>query len=467
MALAKGFALKPDRDWDPSAGAVQPVTQGYGFLLATDRGFQRIEAASSNIRQLEGFGASELLGSDVAAVFGATELHRIRNILGRRSVGYRREILPQKLIGGTIYRVLLHVNGGRAIIELLPDDETPDLTEGAIQEVYDLFTASLATTDATGFLTGAVEHLRAILDYDRITVLKSDAEQGWYGMAEARNSYLPSLLGPKAVPHAPPEPSHWQPRVIVDGGAEDVALIGARTVDLSLAILRGKSAKDRQYMKTLEIGAAFDIPLIVEDGLWGVIACHSRRPLPPGAATLVTADLAGQIISLRLRHAIETGQREDRIAELTRTIHAIARSPDGNGAGPRDIARRALGTATYSIEGKRVLVVEGSAVLAGMIRRRLMDMGCSAIDIVHSVDQALGAIECREYDICLAAAGLVAATDNLLWTEAKLGALPIAVTAGLGYDVEELASRLSAPVIAVPFEEKDLQDIAGRLLGDR
>jgi light-regulated signal transduction histidine kinase (bacteriophytochrome) len=91
---------------------------------------------------------------------------------------------------------------------------------------------------------------------------------------QARRLYLSNIL--RAIPDvdAPVEALLSYPR---DGGE-------APPLDLTYATLRAVSPIHLQYMRNMEVAATLTGSIIVNGRLWGLIACHHRRPrlTPPG-----------------------------------------------------------------------------------------------------------------------------------------------------------------------------------------
>ena len=91
----------------------------------------------------------------------------------------------------------------------------------------------------------------------------------------------------------------------IDGA--DVPLIGFEDqdpLDMSLSVLRGKDVIHTQYLTNMGVKASCTIPVVVDETLWGLFACHhySAKPLP--FATRTTAELFSQLFSLALDRAL-------------------------------------------------------------------------------------------------------------------------------------------------------------------
>jgi light-regulated signal transduction histidine kinase (bacteriophytochrome)/CheY-like chemotaxis protein len=93
--------------------------------------------------------------------------------------------------------------------------------------------------------------------------------------------------------------------VIADAHDEGVPVFtgSGAPLDLSLASLRSVSPVHLEYLRNMGTAASMSISLIVDGSLWGLIACHHRRPLRPTLACRAMAELLGHLYSLALSRA--------------------------------------------------------------------------------------------------------------------------------------------------------------------
>ena len=126
---------------------------------------------------------------------------------------------------------------------------------------------------------------------------------------------------------------------LTDGRLFDAVLVGAdkatdiavlriepdgRPLDLTFATLRSVSPIHLQYLKNMGVRASASVSIVIDDALWGLIACHHQTPLvvPPEVRTVFTraaiAAFAGFAVmgtftgvtpSLRLRNGTPSAAR--------------------------------------------------------------------------------------------------------------------------------------------------------------
>ena len=107
-----------------------------------------------------------------------------------------------------------------------------------------------------------------------------------------------------------------QIRVIADVEAEQVPIVAARDrhgdPDLTFVKLRGVTPVYRAYLRELRARATLSIPLVINDRLWGLIACHHEEARSLPVASLHMAEVAGQMIAI----FIEGQQNANRLQHL-------------------------------------------------------------------------------------------------------------------------------------------------------
>ncbi len=95
-------------------------------------------------------------------------------------------------------------------------------------------------------------------------------------------------------------------RVIPNVGYQPVPLVperhphSQRPTDLGSAMLRSVSPMHVEYLQNMGVQASMSISLIVEDRLWGLIACHHPEPKYIDYETRKACEFLGQIASVEL-----------------------------------------------------------------------------------------------------------------------------------------------------------------------
>ncbi|MCE8007774.1 HWE histidine kinase domain-containing protein [Aestuariivita sp.] len=290
--------------------------QAFGMMIATDAGFNQILFISQNIS-----GAQDLVGAPVSAFFSVEEIHAIRNAVGSETIESQRIVTINKHINDLHCQLSLHAKGDHILVECIPEQIDPMAKFGILERARDFLLGQLDFADLDAFLEDATTRLRAINDYDRVMFYRFLPNGSGEVIAEALNPTVESYLGlrfpPSDIPVIARKLYAKTPiRVLADVPSEDVPVLGvegAETLDMSLALLRGKDPVHQRYLINMGVRASQTISVVVRGELWGLFACHNMQPKTPDPAGLAASELAGQLISLQIEHALEVFNFETRI----------------------------------------------------------------------------------------------------------------------------------------------------------
>jgi two-component system, chemotaxis family, sensor kinase Cph1 len=156
--------------------------------------------------------------------------------------------------------------------------------------------------------------IRQVINFDRVMVYRFDHDYSGIVVAEDLEAGLESYLGlhyPAVdIPFKARElfTKRWL-RLIPDVHYQPVALVtaesdaeqdGALLLDLSRSELRGVSPCHLEYLRNMGVAASLTIPLINQNQLWGLIACHHYQPKRVEYEARKTCELLGQLMSVEL-----------------------------------------------------------------------------------------------------------------------------------------------------------------------
>ncbi|MGM0623498.1 MAG: HD domain-containing phosphohydrolase, partial [Campylobacterota bacterium] len=151
-----------------------------------------------------------------------------------------------------------------------------------------------------------VQNIKAITSYDRVMLYKFDKEYNGQVISEAKEDDLQSYLH-LHYPSTDIPPQARQLylknpiRIIqsVDYEAAGIQSITKDPIDMSLSFLRSVSPIHLQYMKNMGVYASMTISIIIDNKLWGLIACHHRKEFFPNLQTMkLCEDIAQSVGSL-------------------------------------------------------------------------------------------------------------------------------------------------------------------------
>lgn len=306
----------------------EPITrldriQSFGFLLALANDWT-IARASANCGEMLGTDATALIGKPLDSIISRQALHEIRN----------RMTILQATSGERLYNVhllsakrrfdlSLHYSGDLLILEGEPSSPQDQLEAASM--VRAMIERLRRAKTLPEFHRDAARQVRAITRFARVMVYRfSEAGDGEV-IAESTQSNVESYLGL----HYPASDIPVQARalylrnafrIIADVNAPTVPILPARgsdgALDMTLAVTRAVSPVHVEYLVNMGVGASLSISIIVDNKLWGLIACHHPEARRPSFVMRTAAELFGQMYSMmlesRLRGDAAEGERTAR-----------------------------------------------------------------------------------------------------------------------------------------------------------
>ena len=332
-----------DRELVQFPGAIQP----HGAMLIVDEPDYRILQASANCRDLLGCGPSELIGKNIAEVFGDgapsffERLHRMS--LDNTPVHVVREFFAGSARGVNIFA---HRCDGVLILEL-----ELEIGENGVNKpngnLYSDVRASIALLQATeslqDFFDLAVERIRAFTGYDRVMAYKFAEDGSGHVIAEAKRDDLEPYIGLHYPATDIPAPARrmfslsWL-RHLPNVEYAPVPLVPenhpatGRPIDMSYAILRSVSVMYSDYLKNMGVRSTMVMPLMKDGALWGLIsAMHHNGPRHVPYEARMAAEFLAHMLSL-LTAAKEDAEGAGRRLRMTgvidQLVEALCREPD-------------------------------------------------------------------------------------------------------------------------------------------
>jgi diguanylate cyclase (GGDEF)-like protein len=388
-------------DAEPIAysGAIQP----HGFLLGVDPETLRVRVVSGNLAGFTGVAPDAALGSELAAIIGGDSAAQVQ---GLRTLPNLRDVnpLPVTLLapaggsagdegGPTSFDMIAFRIPGLLMLEFEPVvDAAADLT--AVQRsMRRVIGQPPDSDDVIALCVTAVEELRRLTGYDRVLAYRFESDAHGEVVAEARRPDQEPLLGLRYPAGDIPRQARLlyltnRLRVIADVDYEPVPLRGvpgapgAEQLDLGQSQLRSVSPVHLQYLRNMGVTATMTVSVVVDDHLWGMLACHHDAPKRPSYYLRLASETLGSMLAVQVR-AYESRAERERLSDLRRLSAQVVTAM----AASEHLARGAAGVpgallgmvgadgAVAQIDGRRVTagrvpaaaVVEGA--LAGLTRR--------------------------------------------------------------------------------------------------
>ena len=353
----------------PAAGAAAPegaaaAIQPHGVLFALDAASLAIKHVSAN--------AGELLGRPPGKIVGGVISEHLDEGFARalaafaaapgRSAGPFGRVTPRGAPTVPAWRAASHRSGDTITVEIAPGPaDRPDL-DGFMFEATVALRAvrDHAGIDATA--TTVARRLREMTGYDRVMVLRFDAEGRGDVIAESKAPAAGApLLGirfrAEEMPAAARALALRNPiRMINDLAAPPVPVVppdgpGA-PLDLTEASLRAAPPAQAQLLAALGARAALLMSLVWDRRLWGLVVFLHRTPRRLSLPHRSTLQLMADAIAVRVA-AAENQERERELARRRRRLAAL-----------RDAFERESGDSAAAIlrrHGRSLLRVVGAS----------------------------------------------------------------------------------------------------------
>jgi light-regulated signal transduction histidine kinase (bacteriophytochrome)/CheY-like chemotaxis protein len=300
-----------DREPIHTPGSIQP----HGAMLICDPNTGIISHASANAAGLLGLGEGGVIGKTLGDTIGETAAHDLRNAAAKSGASHTAGALRAHHLPNieTPFDITIHVHNGLLFVELevaapiAPNADDPlDMTQSAVRRIG-------LETDIESIAATAAKLVRAMLGYDRVMVYRFLHNGAGQVIAEAKNAGSHSFMGQFFPASDIPVQarrlylSNWI-RMIGDAGYKPVPILPlsqeeVSPIDMSYAHLRSVSPVHCEYLSNIGVAGSLSISIVVDEKLWGLIACHHDQPRIIPLPQRLGAELFGQYFSLQVAGA--------------------------------------------------------------------------------------------------------------------------------------------------------------------
>jgi light-regulated signal transduction histidine kinase (bacteriophytochrome)/CheY-like chemotaxis protein len=299
--------------------------QGHGLLFALSEPDLIIRQVSANVFVLLGFSPEMLLGQPFEIVLGA-QFER-----------FRAQVLNEGGIGTTPLRVIV---GGSPVemncISHRQDDvliAELEMIQGAHSlEPLNLdahiripFSRMAQASDILDLSRVAANEIRRISGFDRVMVYRFD--EAWNGeviaevAAPSSVSYLGLRFPASDIPAQARQLFLVNPlRTIPSVDATPISIVPeigpvtGRALDMTRSILRSASPIHLQYLRNMGVQSSMTVSIVVEDRLWGMIACHHSVPYRVDCSTRSVCEMMGQILASQVAFRMDNVALRSRLS---------------------------------------------------------------------------------------------------------------------------------------------------------
>lgn len=261
--------------------------QSHGFLLAVNHSNFNITYISENIIDHLTTNATALLDQHFQTFIKLLEDHGVEIELSAilalgKSQGFDL-INPYKLsLNGNPYYLIIHRSAENYILEFEIATLQYDVQHIIGKSVAEI----LLNRSLTSLLEKAAAEVKRLIEYDRVMIYQFQEDGHGEVVAEEKNEDLEPFFGLHYPASDIPKQARElyklnMTRIIADVYTESSAIAtfnNETPLDLTHSTLRAVSPIHIQYLKNMGVASSFSISLLVNDELWGLIACHNYSP---------------------------------------------------------------------------------------------------------------------------------------------------------------------------------------------
>jgi diguanylate cyclase (GGDEF)-like protein len=364
-----------DREPIHLSGAIQP----HGFLLGVDPASTTVTAASANVPHLKGC-APEPLGLPLREIMGDEVATAVQAM---QATGNPHDALPMSFqlarSGTDIMPVdmVAHQRGGVLLLEFEERLSAISDESGFRHVLRDSMKALSNVDESEEICRLTAGSVRRLTGYDRVLIYRFEPDAHGLVVAEARSQESEPYLGLQYPADDIPRQAramylrNWI-RLIADVDYDPVSIAGLAgsipvdQLDLSMSVLRSVSPVHLQYLRNMGVTATMTISLVVDNRLWGMIACHHSSPKLIGPVERLSFETLGQLVSVRLRaaEAISDQARTRDLGRLAAQVVTGMAAGENPAAGARVAADSLLAMA--DADGA-VVEIDGVRISAGTV----------------------------------------------------------------------------------------------------
>jgi chemotaxis family two-component system sensor kinase Cph1 len=320
-----------DREPIHIPGSVQP----HGILLVLDVDTLEVQQGGGQVERLGREGG--WLGRPLGALIGEELAQRAAKTA--HSGGAGGFVGRIGFDDAELFDVLAHRSGDVLLVEMEPAAASGRPTSEVLSAL-DKATASFErAASLQNLCERAVCEFRRLTGFDRVMVYRFLDDEAGVVLAEDRADHLPGFLNHHFPGSDIPRQARAlyvrnRARAIVDSHYSASPLRPERPgppIDMSDCALRSVSPIHLQYLRNMGVGASASVSIVVDDKLWGLIACHHGQPhLMSYEVRAVCRTLAsGLAQQIKARQEAEHLRERVRLRGLEDELYSLlSRSPD-------------------------------------------------------------------------------------------------------------------------------------------
>lgn len=286
--------------------------QSHAYLLAIEPRSGKVSFISENLVDLLKLTLNEITKAEgwelLASLTGFDSNFNQQKLMEISETSFAKLPVKNILLEGKPFTVNAHWFEGHLVF----DFEPKAINEFSAENVFFTLSQIWEHSDLETSLQICTEKVKELIGYDRVMVYKFMEEGHGVVIAESKNEGVEPYLNL----HFPATDIPAQARklykinytrIIADTNAPTPAVISLQQdgalLDLTHSQVRAVSPVHIEYLKNMFVAASFSISLIVDDELWGLIACHNQKPKYIDLNTREYAKSIGLMLSAKIKRS--------------------------------------------------------------------------------------------------------------------------------------------------------------------
>ncbi|WP_295996740.1 ATP-binding protein [Rugamonas sp.] len=296
--------------------------QSHGALLVFDRA-QLLTAWSGNAPELLQLSLS--LGLPLAAIgLAPAVLDIIASCVNDNADGESVHTAVETTIAAHQFDCIVHTYLGRILIEYERRTVASETVAMFAVKAHAAIERLKREKSVTALLQMAAEQVRALTGFDRVMGYRFRHDDSGEVAAEARRADLAPLLGMRYPPGDIPAQARRlyiinTLRLISDVNEPPQPMVGRdgdSPIDMSHCVLRSVSPIHIEYLQNMGVGASMSISIVINDKLWGMLACHHLAPKQVPYSIRMATEVMVQVLAASVQ-LLEARQRTQLIEQST------------------------------------------------------------------------------------------------------------------------------------------------------
>jgi len=264
------------------------LIQSHACLLVIDLPSRQIVQLSSNISDFLGYSADHFLGTDYRLHFPKDFVRTLTEYAEDADRLHKNNPFTVNISNNNElynWHVIAHLNSDQQLLLSLEPIDTDYQSIRFLRSIDEAIQQVQTTTEPESLLQKASEQVKILTGYDRVMVYQFDEQYNGKVVGESVEPQYPAYLGLHYPSTDIPKQARAiylrnKVRIITAVNEQAAHILPAlnpatqQALDLGQVAARGVSPIHIEYLSNMGVGATMSVAIVVNDQLWGLIACH-------------------------------------------------------------------------------------------------------------------------------------------------------------------------------------------------